>query len=113
MQLYKPKELPVNSAEKNSLETILVVEDHKEVLAVVRKILERAGFRVLVAGNGAEAMQVESATKEKIHLLLSDVMMPDMTGPSVARALRKLRPDMRMMLMSGYPDGELLLLNYG
>ena len=80
---------------------------------VVREILERAGFCVLVAGNAAQALQVESVTPGPIDLLLSDVMMPDMAGPVVANLLKKLRPEMRVMLMSGYPDGDMLLLNYG
>ena len=58
-------------------------------------------------------MQVESSNQGTIHLLLSDVMMPDMSGPAVAQLLKKRRPDMRVMLMSGYVDGEMLLLNHG
>jgi two-component system cell cycle sensor histidine kinase/response regulator CckA len=99
--------------QKNSLETILVVEDQPVVLDAVREILERAGFCVLATGSGAAAIEMESATRETIHMLLSDVMMPDMSGPDVAKALRKHRPDMRVMLMSGYPDGDMLFLNYG
>jgi len=83
------------------------------VLEAVREILERAGFCVLATGSGAEAMQVESSNQATIHLLLSDVMMPDMSGPAVAQLLKKRRPDMRVMLMSGYADGDLLLLNHG
>jgi len=103
----------VTQPEKNSLETILVVEDHPVVLEAVREILERAGFFVLSACNGTKAIQVESATEGTIHLLLSDVMMQDMSGPAVAQLLKKRRPDMRVMLMSGYPDGEMLFLNHG
>jgi DNA-binding NtrC family response regulator len=99
--------------EKNSLETILVVEDQPVVLEVVRAILERAGFHVLSTSSGAQAIQVEGITQGTIHMLLSDVMMPDMSGPVVAQTLKKLRPDMRVMLMSGYPDGNTLFLNYG
>jgi DNA-binding NtrC family response regulator len=99
--------------EKNSLETILVVEDQPMVLEVVRAILERAGFHVLSTSSGAQAIQVEGITQGTIHMLLSDVMMPDMSGPVVAQTLKKLRPDMRVMLMSGYPDGNMLFLNYG
>ena len=99
--------------ERNTLETILVVEDHPVVLEAVREILERAGFCVLVAGSAAQAIQAESITAQTIHLLLSDVMMPDMSGPVVAQLLKKRRPEMRVMLMSGYPDGEMLFLNHG
>jgi len=100
-------------ASEKTLETILVVEDEPVVLGIVRAILERSGFRILTAGSGAEAIQLESVTKETIHLLLSDVMMPDLSGPAVATILKKLRPEMRVMLMSGYPDGGMLFLNHG
>jgi len=99
--------------ERNTLETVLVVEDHPVVREAVREILERAGFCVLEASNGAEARQVESCTSGAIHLLLSDVMMPGMSGPVLAQLLKQHRPEMRVMLMSGYPDGDMLLLNHG
>jgi len=99
--------------EKNTLETILVVEDQPPVLQAVCAILERAGFCVIAAANGEQAIQAESTTEGTIHLLLSDVMMPDMSGPVVAQLLKKHRPDMRVMLMSGYPSGEMLSLNHG
>jgi two-component system cell cycle sensor histidine kinase/response regulator CckA len=104
---------PVTQPKKNTRETILVVEDDPVVLEVVREILERAGFCVLTAGSGAQAIQSESSTPGTIHLLLSDVMMPDMSGPVVAQRLKKHRPEMRVMLMSGYADGDMLLLNHG
>jgi two-component system cell cycle sensor histidine kinase/response regulator CckA len=99
--------------EKNTLETILVVEDHPVVREAVRDILERAGFCVLISGSGAQAIQAASITQKTIHLLLSDVMMPDMSGPVVAQLLKKHRPEMRVMLMSGYSDGDMLFLNHG
>ena len=97
---------------KNTLETILVVEDQPLVCEAVRGILEYAGFCVLLAGSGAEAIQTDSI-EGTIHLLLSDVMMPDMSGPVVAQLLKKHRPEMRVMLMSGYSDGDMLFLNHG
>jgi two-component system cell cycle sensor histidine kinase/response regulator CckA len=104
---------PVTQPEKNTRETILVVEDDPVVLELVRGILERAGFCVLTAGNGAQAIKAESITPGPIHLLLSDVMMPDLSGPVVAQLLKKNRPEMRVMLMSGYTGGDMLLLNHG
>ena len=68
---------------------------------------------MITASSGALAIQAEEHYQGVIHLLLSDVMMPDMSGPVVAQTLKKLRPDMRVMLMSGYPDGNTLFLNYG
>ena len=67
-------------------------------------------FRVLAAGNCQKAIQAENDTRGTIHLLLSDVRMPDMSGPVIAQILKKHRPDMRVMLMSGYPDGEIVPL---
>ena len=86
------------------------MEDHDAVLKVVCEILERKGFRVLRAASGAEAIQ-PSAFRETIHLLLSDVMMADMSGPVCQ--LQKRRPEMRVMMMSGYPAGDMLFLNQG
>lgn len=100
-------------AAKNSLETILVVEDDPLVLNSVRTILENAGFCVLTATNSTEAIKKEDGYWDTIHLLLSDVMMPDMSGPVISKLLKKHRPEMRVMLMSGYPEGDMLFLNHG
>ena|SRR2546421_3215482 len=102
----------MDSLLKAPQKTILVVEDTALVLKTVCMILERAEFTVLAAGSAEEAMQLAAATKT-IDLLLSDVMMPDMSGPDLALKLKELRPEMRVMLMSGYPDGGMLFLNYG
>jgi two-component system, cell cycle sensor histidine kinase and response regulator CckA len=103
----------VTRPDKNTHETILVVEDDPIVLAVVREILERVGYRVLTATNSTEAIRVEDSYGDTIHLLLSDVMMPDMSGPVISKLLKKHRPEMRVILMSGYADGDMLFLNYG
>jgi DNA-binding NtrC family response regulator len=92
--------------------TILVVENTALVLTTVRRILEQAGFTVLSAANADDAMRLMGSAR-KIHLLLSAVMMPDMSGPDLALKLKALRPAMRVILMSGYPNGELLVLNNG
>ena len=74
----------------------------------VLDILERAGFSVLAAGSGKQAIQMDSITPGTIHMLLSDVMMRDMSGPDVAKILKVHRPDVRVMLMSGYASGDRL-----
>jgi two-component system, cell cycle sensor histidine kinase and response regulator CckA len=96
-----------------TLETILVVDDNETVLRTVVAILERANFRVLAAGSGADAVNLAEQTDGKIHLLLSDVDMPEVSGPDLGQALKKSRPDMHVMLMSGGANGNLLILNYG
>jgi two-component system cell cycle sensor histidine kinase/response regulator CckA len=92
--------------------TILVVEDTVVVLNTVRTILQRADFTVLAASNADEAMRL-AGSATIIDLLLSDVMMPDMSGPDLALKLKELRPEMQVMLMSGYPRGGMLFLNHG
>jgi DNA-binding NtrC family response regulator len=96
-----------------SLETILVVEDNPAVMKPVVMMLEHAGFNVLSASDAQEAIQIESGFTEIIHLLLSDVMMPGMPGPVLAEQLQQKRPQMRVVLMSGFTDGAVLLLNHG
>ena len=94
-------------------ETILVVEDDAAILRLVQLILEEAGFEVLAVSSAKEAIRIEADFSRTIHLLLSDVMMPDMCGPDLADVLKQRRPEMRVMLMSGYADGAMLVLNHG
>jgi two-component system, cell cycle sensor histidine kinase and response regulator CckA len=94
-------------------ETILVVEDDADILRLVRMLLEEAGFEVLAANSGGQAISIEDQFPRTIHLLLSDVMMPDMCGPDLAKALKQRRPEMRVMLMSGFANGAMLVLNHG
>ena len=94
-------------------ETILVVDDNKGVRNAVISLLERANFKVLSADCGASAVKLAGDTAEKIDLLLSDVDMGEMSGPDLGEILKKSRPDLHVMLMSGGPDGNLLVLNYG
>lgn len=96
-----------------TLETILVVDDNDTVLKVVVEVLRRANFKVLSAVNGVNAIELATETEERIDLLLSDVDMPRMTGPDLGLILKKARPDLRVMLMSGGENGNLLVLNYG
>jgi hypothetical protein len=98
---------------KGTLETILVVDDNESVLQVVTTILTAENFRVLSANNGPAAIKLAEETTETIDLLLSDVEMPHMSGPDLGEALKKARPDMHVMLMSGGSNGNLLVLNYG
>ena len=94
-------------------ETILVVDDNEFVLTTVAKILAAAGFHVLSAGDGVAALKLAGETEQHIDLLLSDVDMPGMSGPDLGEALKKERPDIHVMLMSGGSNGNLLVLNYG
>jgi two-component system, cell cycle sensor histidine kinase and response regulator CckA len=94
-------------------ETILVVDDNVGVLNIVVKILTAANFLVLSALNGEAALALALKHRGTIDLLLSDVDMPAMSGPELGEALKKSRPDIHVMLMSGGKTDSLLVLNYG
>jgi PAS domain S-box-containing protein len=88
-------------------ETILVVEDEELVLDVARRILTQRGYRVLAARSGAEALQLIESHSGTIDLLLTDVVMPGLTGKDVAERVSNLRPDIRVLYMSGYPEAVI------
>jgi CheY-like chemotaxis protein len=87
--------------------TILLVEDEEKVRVFVRKILERSGYKVLEARRGDEGLQTGDATREPIHLLVTDVIMPQMGGPELARRITSSHPETRVLFISGYADGAL------
>lgn len=85
-------------------DTILVVEDEDGIRALVRKILKRQGYEVLEASNGKDALALAASYPNPIQLLLTDVMMPGMTGVELSRQLSESRPDTRILYVSGYTD---------
>ena len=87
-------------------ETILLVEDDDQVRAVALAILKKFGYVVIAARNGDEAQRHCEAHADRIHLLLTDVVMPGITGPELARRLQRIRPDMKVLCMSGYTDED-------
>jgi PAS domain S-box-containing protein len=89
-------------------ETILLAEDDKMVRAMTRLILSDHGYRVLAAANGAAALSICERTEEPIHLLLTDVVMPGMSGRELADRLARLRPEMKVLFMSGYTDDAII-----
>ena len=82
----------------------LVVEDEPAVRRLVTQILQSAGILVLSAGCGAEALALREAHAAELDLLVTDIVMPGMTGPEVARAFRAVRPRLPVLFMSGYAD---------
>ncbi len=90
--------------EHHAGETILVVEDEALVLDVASRILMQHGYQVLSARSGAEAFDVIDRHPETIDLLLTDVVMPGSTGKEVAERVCLLRPETRVLYMSGYPE---------
>jgi len=89
-------------------ETILVVEDQEEVRTLIRKILEARGYGVLTAEDGPAALQAAALHPGPIHLLLSDVVMPGMSGREVSLLLTTTRTTMRTLYMSGYTDESIV-----
>jgi CheY-like chemotaxis protein len=88
-------------------ETLLIVEDEALVLDVATRILTQHGYRVLAARSGAEALELIDGYPGVIHLLLTDVVMPGATGKDVAERVSKLRPEIRVLYMSGYPESVI------
>jgi two-component system cell cycle sensor histidine kinase/response regulator CckA len=86
--------------------TVLLVEDEPMVRSVAERALTRHGYTVLTADNGEEALDI-IARDEPIDLLISDVVMPGMDGPTVVREARKSRPDLKILFMSGYAEEQL------
>ncbi len=103
------KAQPMIAAKKDELwgsGTILLVEDEPTVRNVAERALTRHGYKVITADNGEEALEV-LGRGEHIDLLISDVVMPGMDGPTVVREARKSRPDLKILFMSGYAEEQL------
>jgi hypothetical protein len=99
---------PAEPAVATARETILVVDDEPSIRLLMRKVLERDGYRTLEAGNGQEALDVASKFGEPLPLLLTDVVMPGMSGVELAQRLSAVRPETRIMFVSGF-TGEAAL----
>ncbi|MDY0004428.1 MAG: response regulator [Polyangia bacterium] len=91
-------------------ETILVAEDEPVVRQVTCRLLERLGYHVIEASQGAEALRLAKEHPGAVDLLLTDVVMPHMNGRELADRLRTLQPEMRVIYMSGHPDDIILEL---
>jgi PAS domain S-box-containing protein len=98
----------VEPAPSGGSETILLVEDEDVVRTLAQKILEQSGYNVLAASRGAEAIRLCRQRTEPIHLLLTDVVMPETSGKEVADRVTEVLPGLRVLFMSGYTDEAIV-----
>ena len=96
------------SPDSRGNETILLAEDQETLRNVVTEVLEEFGYKVLVARDAETALKLAAAHEGAIHLLLTDVLMPAMSGPELADRLAETRPETRVLFMSGYTDDSTL-----
>ena len=101
------KSLPTPVEKSENFETVLVVEDEDIVRELVCEVLEEQGYNVICARDGLEALSVAQQFDGMIHLLVTDVIMPHMNGHELAGKLSSLRPDMKVLYVSGYSDNDI------
>jgi len=109
-QVSTPEAEPARelSTGPRSIGTILVVDDESDVRRILCDVLRIASFEILEARGGAEALEVAREFKGSIDLLLTDVVMPGLSGPELSVQLRAMRPDIDVLFMSGYTERALL-----
>jgi PAS domain S-box-containing protein len=96
-----------SAAPEPGTETILLVEDESNLRYLARQFLEKQGYRVIEAADGAVAMQIAVAHEGVIHLLLTDVIMPGMNGRELALRISEIRPNVKVLYMSGYTENVI------
>jgi two-component system, cell cycle sensor histidine kinase and response regulator CckA len=107
-----PRQEDKSEAPRGS-ETILLVEDEAALGVVITEVLEEAGYTVIHTESPNDALKRMEAHEGTVHLLLTDVVMPEMNGPQLAARIRSTRPEARILFMSGYSDDALGLASGG
>ncbi len=98
----------IEPATLRGTETILLVEDEEQVRGILLNVLRRQGYKVISAQNAGEALLICEQYPDPIDLLVTDVVMPQMSGPDLARRLAQPRPEMKVLCMSGYTDDSIV-----
>lgn len=103
-----PVNAPDVSVSLTGTETVLVVEDEPQVRLIATEILRANGYKVLEAYNGEEALRVAESFHDEIHLLVTDVVMPQMGGVELAKRIQTVRPDVKVLYVSGYTENTVV-----
>lgn len=96
-----------SSTGSGGTETVLVVEDDSHVREVALRSLRAGGYRAIVASSGREGLEVAAREEGPVHLLVTDLVMPGLNGRELAKELRRRRPDLRVLYISGYAGDEV------
>ena len=118
MKVYLPRVREEVEAPKQAIptlprgsETIMLVEDEAAVRDIAARMLQRQGYTVLEASDGAEALRLVEQHRGPVHLLLTDVVLPKMGGRQLAERMEVLRPEIKVLFASGYTDDVILRHN--
>lgn len=90
----------------------MLAEDEEVYRCLLSSVLQKQGFEILIAENGKQALELAERRQQRIHLLLTDVTMPEVEGPTLARYLQAIRRDLRVIVMSAHP-AKMLMLDRG
>jgi two-component system, cell cycle sensor histidine kinase and response regulator CckA len=101
-----PSDLAISTVSPRGTETILLAEDEPAVRSFARSVLEASGYQVLEAGNGEEGLKLARSHSGPLHLLVTDVVMPKIGGRELAEKMNVLRPNLKVVFISGYADDE-------
>src|SRR5690606_1615263 len=112
-KVSKPEPPPLTSPGEPASGLVLIVDDSETVRAVGRKVLEHAGFDVITAEDGAEAVKIIRERSKEIDCVVLDLTMPHMGGQEAFRKMRQIDPDIRVVLSSGYNEQEVVSLFSG